>query len=336
MLQGKIIDSISNTADAISIDRSRCLRMRFNKSTCSRCTEQCRSNAIRISEGVDIKRDACSECMLCVSACPSGCFDIKAMDFYSLIARLKKVSNSVSVPVLGCNIRPDIKAHERTSCFGFLSEEHIIALSVFLEGALQINLTGCADCRNGFIVDDLKKRMESIAEKTSLDVFEKISLVEDRLELCYQDISLDRRGFFKAIKNLTFLQAANLLESSTTADNTRSYSTKRVAVRRNLLNRMLGNLPEHNYTEVIDAYYHSFRIDEGCNNCFACVGMCPAGALKIGTKEAGPELTFNSSMCSGCRLCEDFCINNAVLIERGFGGNPFEFDSVKNGLVCNT
>ncbi|BCB96202.1 hypothetical protein JZK55_11240 [Dissulfurispira thermophila] len=337
MLQGKIIDTISNTSDAIVIDQSRCLRMRFNRSDCSECIEHCRFNAVRIDEGVDIKRNICSECMLCVSVCPSGCFNVKAMDFYSIISRLKKLSNSVPAPVLGCNARADIKAHEKTACLGFLSEEHIIALSVFLEEKLQVNLTGCADCRNGFIADNLKKRMESIAEKTSLNIFEKISLVKDRSELCYQDILLDRRGFFKAIKNLTFLQAVNLLESSATADNTRSYSTKRVTVRRDLLNRVIGNLPEWNYTGVIDAYYYNLRIDEGCDNCFACVGMCPTGALKIGTKEAGPELTFNSSLCSGCGLCEGFCMNNAILIERGFRGhNPFEFSSVKNGLLCNT
>ncbi|MDA8213763.1 MAG: hypothetical protein M0Z64_00630 [Nitrospiraceae bacterium] len=337
MLQGKIIDTISNTADAIAIDQSRCLRMRFNKSTCSECIKHCRFNAIRIDEGVDIKRNICSECMLCVSVCPSGCFDVKAMDSYSMIARLKRLSNSVPVPVLGCNARADIKTHEKTACLGFLSEDHIIALSVFLEGRLQINLTGCADCRNGFIVDNLKKRMESIAEKTSLDVFEKINLVEDRLELCYQDISLDRRGFFKAIKNLTFLQAANLFENIIPDDNTRSYSAKKVTVRRDLLNRTLRLLPEWNYTQVLDAYYYNFRIDQGCNNCFACVGMCPTGGLKISAKEAGPELTFNSSLCSGCGLCEGFCMNNAILIERGFRGhNPFEFCSVKNGLLCNT
>lgn len=313
MLQGKIIDTISNTAEAISIDQSRCLRMRFNKNACSECINHCRSNAIIIDEGVTIKSNACSECMLCVSVCPLGCFDIKGMDFYSVIERLKKLSNSVPVSVLGCKEMASIKAHEKTNCLGFLSEEHILALSV-LERNLQINLTGCADCRNGFIVDNLKERMKSIGEKTSLDVFEKISLVEDGSELCYQDISLDRRGFFKAIKNLTFLQAANLFENITPDDNTKSYSAKKIPVRRDLLNRTLRLLPEWNYTQVLDAYYYNLRIDEGCNNCFACVGMCPTGALKVNAS----ELFFSSALCAGCGLCMEFCMMGSIHIEKSF------------------
>lgn len=316
MLQGKIIDTISNTAEAISIDQSRCLRMRFNKNACSECIKHCRSNAITIDEGVTIKSNACSECMLCVSVCPSGCFDIKGIDFYSVIERLKKLSNSVPVSVLGCKEMANIKAHEKTNCLGFLSEEHIIALSVFMERNLQINLTGCADCRNGFIVDNLKERIKSIAEKTSLDVFEKISLLEDGSELCYQDIPLDRRGFFKAFKNLTFLQAANLFENITTDDKTRSYSAKKIPLRRDLLNRTLRLLPEWNYTQVLDAYYYNLRIDEGCNKCFACVGMCPTGALKVNAS----EFFFSSALCAGCGLCMEFCMMGSIRIEQGFSG----------------
>lgn len=325
MLQGKIIDTISNTADAIAIDQSRCLRMRFNKNTCSRCIEECRSNAIRIDECVDITRDVCSECMQCVSACPSGCFDIKAMDFYSLIARLKKIGNSVPVTVLGCNKRPDLKAHERTFCFGFLSEEHIIALLVFLDGSLQINLAGCSDCRNGFIVSTIRKRIESVAEKTSLDVHGKINLAEDMSDLKYQDISYDRRGFFSAIKNLTFLQASGFFENDDEVMAPQSYSAKKIPIKRDLLNRVISYRKGNN-TALLENYYYTVYINEDCNNCFACVGMCPTGALKIETAGDNRGLSFNTSLCNGCGLCESFCMNNAILTERGFRGhNPFEF-----------
>ncbi len=324
MLQGKIIDTMTNTVDAIAIDQSRCLRMRFNKNSCSECIKHCRFNAVRINEGVDIKRDACSECMLCISVCPSGCFDAKATDFYSLIARLKKAGNSVPAPVLGCKARADLKAHERTLCFGFLSEDHIIALSVFLEGQLQINLTGCADCRNGFIVDILKKRIGSITKNTSLNVFEKICLVEDGSELHYQDISFDRRGFFKAIKNLTFFHVSEFFENDEVMA-PQSYSAKKIPIKRDLLNRVISYKKGDN-TALLENYYYTVDITEDCNNCFACIGMCPTGALKIEAAGDGRELSFNTSLCSGCGLCEGFCMNNAILIKRGFRGhNPFEF-----------
>jgi ferredoxin len=329
MLQNKIIDSISNTADAIVIDQSRCLRMRFNKNTCSKCIEHCRFDAVRIDEGIDISRNICSECMLCVSTCPSGCFNIKAMDFYSTIAQLKKTSNSVQFPVLGCNMRHDAQTHVNASCLGFLSEEHILALSVFMKGCLQLNLTECSDCRNGFIVDVLKERLDAAAAKSSIKVYEKIMLIEAKTDLHYQDISYDRRGFFRALKNFTIQKTAGLFDDTSENEDVSAYSDKKLPLKNDMLNRMLPAVTDEIYRDLIRNYYYNVTVNESCNNCFACVGMCPTGALKIGTKESGPELTFNSSLCSGCGLCEGFCMNNAICVEQGFSGHsPFEFYNI--------
>ncbi len=311
--------------------------MRFNKSACSVCLDHCRFNALRIGQGVDIRRSACSECMLCVSTCPSGCFDIKAMDFHSLIARLRKIGHSVPAPVLGCNARPDIKAHERTFCFGYLSEEHILALSVFLENGLQINLAGCADCSNGFIVDILKKRIGIVAKKSHPPATEKIILVEDVASLNYQDISCDRRSFFRTMKNFTFSQAARALESTAADDIAQAYSAKKIPSRRELLNRMLGTLSDGKRDDFLHAYYYTLAVEDSCNNCFACVGMCPTGALKIGRHDSEASLTFNPSLCSGCGLCEAFCRNGSASVRPGFsGGSPFDFRKVRRGIVFET
>lgn len=312
MLQEIVIDSISNKASSISIDWSRCLRMRFNRSNCNKCIEQCRSDAIIMAEGIDIKRERCSECMLCVSECPSGCFNIKNMNFYSLVARLKKIENSVSVPVLGCKIRPD-KAHEKTFCFGFLSEEHILTLFAYLNKGIQINLVGCSDCKNGFIIDALKKRIEAIAEKTSIDVADKINLVEHLSDLKYQDISYDRREFFMALRNRTVLQAAELFENNTPDYVTSGYSEKKLPFRRELLNEVFKSFPDE-YRNSLASYYYSAYFNENCNNCFACVGMCPTGALKIKTEKTVQRLSFDKLLCSGCGLCKEFCFNEAIMI----------------------
>lgn len=331
MLREAVIDSISNKASSIFIDWSRCLRMRFNKSNCIKCLELCKSRAIIMAEGIDIRRENCSECMLCVSECPSGCFGIKNADFYFLIARLKKVGSSALVPVLGCKERPDLKAHVRTFCFGFLSEEHILALFVYLNEGLQINLAGCSDCRNGFIVDILKKRIETIAEKASIDIADKITLVEKLSDLRYQDISYDRREFFRVLRNRTFLQAAELLENNSPDYITSGYSEKRLPFRRELLNKVFKSFSDENRNSLLASYYYSAYFNENCNNCFACVGMCPTGALKISTRESDPKLTFNSSLCSGCGLCEGFCMNNAILIKRGFRGAALQpLESLEN------
>lgn len=336
MVKGKIIDKALSTAKSIGTDRSRCLRMRFNRNLCSGCTNMCHSGAITIDEDVHILADNCSECMLCVSACPSDCFDISRLDFYSVIGKLRKVQSSVASPVLGCMTNAKTPSHEKTFCFGFLSEEHIIALAVFMNNQFQIDLSGCESCRNSFIVAAFEKRIADVEVKTSLIISDKIKIVKNKAALKFDEVSYDRRGFFKALKDVTVMQAAGLFCDEDTGEELRSYSVKKLPFKRELLNRSLKVLPEESRHGLLKNYYYAVNAAETCNNCFACIGMCPTGALKIEDKGDDRELFFSASLCNGCGLCRDFCFNSALRIEKGFsGGSPFEFISVKKEVLCD-
>jgi len=336
MLKEKIADRFLSSVKSIGTDRSRCLRMRFNRNSCSACTSICRSEAIAIDEDVHILTDNCTECMLCVSACPSDCFEIQGLNFYSLIGRLRKILASVSSPVLGCASSVNTACHVKTSCLGFLSEEHLMSFAAFLEDTLQIDLTGCADCRNGFIVDVLIKRIKSIETKTSLMISHRLKLVKKKEDLIFQEIGYDRRGFFKAIKNMTFLHAAGLFDNDDSGEEPQSYSSKKLPLKRDLLNRTIKVLPEEEYKTLLKRYYYLVTVTEDCNNCFACIGMCPTGALKIESNEDRRDLFFSSALCNGCGLCEGFCINKAVRIEKGFlGENPFTLSNTKRDVLCS-
>ncbi|MBI5076735.1 MAG: ferredoxin family protein [Nitrospirae bacterium] len=258
------------------------------------------------------------------------------LDFYSLIGRLKKISASVSFPVLGCTSSANTACHVKTSCLGFLSEEHLLFFSVFLEDSLQIDLTGCSDCRNGFIVDVLINRIKSIEAKTSLMISERIKLVKKKEDLIFQEIGYDRRGFFTAIKNMTFLHAAGLFDSDDSGEDLQSYSSKKLPLKRDLLNRALKALPKEESQTLLKRYFYLVTVTADCNNCFACIGMCPTGALKIENSEDRRALYFSSSLCNGCGLCEDFCIHKALSIEKGFlGENPFALSNTKKDLLCS-
>lgn len=335
MLKEKIADRFLGSAKSIGTDRSRCLRMRYNRNSCSECISICRSGAITIDEDVHIISENCSECMLCVSACPSDCFEIEGLDFYSLIGRLRKILSTVSSPVLGCAARENNACHIKTACLGLLSEEHLIAFSVFIDNTLQIDLTGCADCRNGFIVDVLKKRIKSIETKTSIMISNRIKFVDKKADLKFQEMAYDRRGFFKAIKNMTFKHTARLFDNDDSGEELQSYSTKKLPLKRDLLNRIIKVLPEEEYKTLLKRYFYLVTVTEDCNNCFACIGMCPTGALKIEGDEDRRDLFFSSSLCNGCGLCENFCIKKSVRIEKGFSGeNPFRFSNAKRELLC--
>jgi len=268
--------------------------------------------------------------MMCVSSCPSDCFEIKGLDFYSLIGKLRKIQSSVGSPVLGCRANVKTLSHEKTFCFGFLSEEHIIALSVFMSSHLQIDLSGCADCRNRFIIAALEKRIHDVEAKISIGAVDKVRLIKNKKALDFQDVSYDRRGFFKVFKNLTLIKAAGLFGDEDHGEETQAYSAKKVPFKRDLLNRALKVLPEETQRALLKNYYYTVDATDTCNNCFACIGMCPTGALKIENSGDERDLFFSAALCNGCRLCESFCMSSAVAIENGFSGdNPFVFTRAK-------
>lgn len=264
--------------------------------------------------------------MLCVSSCDSDCFDIKGLDFYSLIGKLRKIESSVGPPVLGCRNHPKTHSHETTFCFGFLSEEHIIALSALMNHPLQIDVSRCVNCRNGFIIAALERRISDVDAKTSIGVVDKVRLIKNKSDLDFEEVSYDRRGFFKALKELTRTQAAGLLGDEDHAEVRHAYSTKTVPVKRELLNRALRVLPEETRKALLMNYYYTVVVADSCNDCFACIGMCPTGALRIEGQGDDRDLVFSTSLCSGCGLCESFCMSGSVALVNGFlGNNPFEF-----------
>jgi ferredoxin len=268
--------------------------------------------------------------MLCVSECPSGCFSVADEDFSVLLSKLRKTQNSVSHPVLGCKQARDTEAHEKTCCLGFLSEEHLIAFTGYLDKPLSLNLTACAGCRNSFIVETLKERIQSARTKTGLDVGKKVLLAEQKADLVFEDVSLNRRGFFQALGTMTFMQVAGLLDKND-AEIPVSYTAKRLPLKRGILNNIIHKFSDGDaVTHILKNYAFTVMAGPSCNHCFACIGMCPTGALKIKKDAEGAGLLFNSSLCNGCALCRDFCPAGAVSVSTGFsGGNFFKHE------ICN-
>ena len=296
----------------------------------------CPAGALSIEGGLALNEETCTECLLCVAECPSGGLEIPSLNFYSLISK----SGKTPLPVMGCNARGNSNKHVNinTSCMGFLSEEHLIALLIFLKAPLQLDLTGCKDCKNGFIVDVLKTRLESVLSNFTPHTLDKIILVEDISALKYEDVPYDRRGFFGALKKLAMEGAVNFVDSTSTQKNTQMFSKKTLPFKRNLLNKA-RSFDNTISKQIIENYYYDLIIDDNCDLCFACRGMCPTGAIKEfygsdddSEESTPPKLLFNSYRCNGCGLCSDFCMQSSISIKKGFlEGNPFEEKCIRKG-----
>ncbi len=307
----------------ITVDRSRCLRMRFNRNTCPVCTSNCPAAAIAIHDDIAIDAHKCTLCMVCVSECPADCFDISGVDFYGILARLRKIQASVPYPVLGCKTSSAADAHEKTVCLGALSEEHLIALNTFMDKPVHLNLTTCAHCGNSFIIDTLKERLAGIRDTIGIAVAEKTVLIENKADLRFVPVSCDRRGFFSTIRNMTVHGAAGFFEDSE-GEGRQAYSEKRLPLKRTLLNRTIrAGADRAVAAALLREYAYTIAADDSCDKCCSCIGLCPTGALKRGRHNSETDLLFNPSLCIGCGLCRDFCPTNSLSLRQGYTGEKY-------------
>lgn len=306
-------NGLASPAEIPQVDQSRCLRMRLSGFSCTECIDICSPEAIQINDkGIGVKRDSCSGCMLCTSSCPSNSFVIDSQNFYKTIDILK----NARAPVLGCSLREGVQAHAKIPCLGVVSEEHLVALMSLIDDEVQINLTNCGGCANRAVVAVLKDRLSKARRKIPTHISEKIKLIEDEADLHFKQISYTRRGFFGAVKSHT-AQAVIMLLKNDDQNAAQAYSDKSLPFRRKLLNSTIVSVAEEEKKAIATNYYYSAHFDERCNRCDSCVAMCPTAALRVDGNGSEDRLVFDTFRCSGCGLCESFCIENAVRIKRG-------------------
>jgi Pyruvate/2-oxoacid:ferredoxin oxidoreductase delta subunit len=238
-------------------------------------------------------------------------------------------------PVFGCRSAPG-SAHAAASCLGILSEVHLIAISIAMTGSVQLNMTYCSGCRNAFVVDTLEKRIMDIRNNTGIDVSERVVLVKDGAGLQFEAEAYDRRGFFRAMKNMTFLGASGLM-NETKDKPAPSYSKKMLPLKRDILNRTLRAASGKGISErLIMKYGFTLKTASSCDSCFSCIGICPTGALKSSRNDSGDRLMYNSSACIGCGLCRDFCPQHSIEILKGHKKESYFEYEVCNESLCRT
>ena len=303
--------SAIGSRDDLSVDLSRCLKMRFNASRCRRCVDICPHQAVTLDDGLAINPDQCSGCLLCTTVCPVGALESSRSDFFICLAQLSKVPE----PVLGC-IRTKKSANATLACLGGLADEHLLMLSHTLTGSLTLNLTSCPDCPNHSMTVHLRKRLDSLAEDRPFGRKCRLVLADSAEKLNYSQEVVDRRSFFKSVGHYLFKGADTILFPQTEQVQQRSeYGEKRLPLRRELLNRIRATISPEGAGRIRKDFEFFVSFADNCTSCQGCVAICPTGALQTKSSETPPG--FDHLLCTGCGLCSEFCLDGAVQIYSG-------------------
>ncbi len=308
-----------DSAKVLFMDR-RCLRSRLNSSGCRACLGECQTGALKL-EGrtVVFNQEKCTGCMLCVSACPSDAFD-GGLD----LKRLLEVLNSSSQVVLTCRKDAHFQQQLLIPCIGSLSESLLAAMNSVSTGSFFVDLSHCSECINKRCLSSFNLKVGELTDK--LKVSKHIPLqynFEKNGDLPVAEDVTRRSYLGMAKKSLLDLGRESMGAGKTDPSDSSKRAEKGPAVDSVALQHAWRNSSSKEDKDVLLSFLYTVNvITEQCSFCPGCQGMCPTGALKRITVIGKKLLRFNSLACNGCRLCQEFCKNKAITVDKGFSGDP--------------
>ena len=303
---------------SISVRTPCCMRLRYSKNDCRRCFEVCPENAISFHPG-PVVNSACSECGLCVTACPTGVFRDERQTEQGLLRQAVKLppippGRKRCLSIRCQKVTPDKKDSLSASCLGQISGCSIAALALLGFDEVTLARGKCTACRLKhaetliFESIDLARMLLKATGRAAFTV----RLEEDEGA---KGPSFSRRNLFSPL-SLAIRNAQQAASTQGEAQDSFNLSGRK------FLHHLLGKTPLAGLPRI---QYHprlpwaKVSVDETrCSWCGICTAVCPADAM-IGKEEAGFKvLRFDAALCSNCRLCGDACPENAVRFEDEF------------------
>ena len=298
------------------IDVSRCIRRRWNRSSCDACAGSCEWQAVELHRGhARIDEARCTGCMNCVGSCKSGAIEDQTFLFDRSLRELA----GHQWPVISCRRTPLVDAHTRISCLGLLSGELLLAFGLKLGKGLQLNAINCEGCPNGSIVRRLHSDIAEFKRLFRSPKLFDVSVIVDGLDLQYERKQIDRRAFFGQIGETIKSIPQTVVETLGGSDSS-EYGRKAIPQVRSALNASYEKMDRANADELRKGRYYDVNVSSECDGCEICVGMCPTGALIRGGSSAPKELHFDTFRCSGCGLCAEVCPKAAITLRCGEPG----------------
>lgn len=275
----------------------RCTHYRSPSASCDACVVGCPGQALQFGAGqVQLDSAACDDCGLCVATCPEG----------ALAAQLSHPLHDLSDTraFLACEPAAEACGEGILPCLHAMLDQHVVALARAGVHTLVTAHSDCASCprrtRDSARLEARLAEFNAACRQRGLAgiSIERIEIAEWKQRTVDLRVASGRRGF---LANLFTRPAAALMSSGGNAASARD--AKAMGIWLATLGReALPALP------VVDF--------QRCTLCGACVALCNHRALIIQDRGDSARFAIAAEQCTGCRLCEDICLDNAIRIEK--------------------
>ncbi len=302
----------------VTLEATRCVRVKDKLSTCELCVRACPVNAIRLNAPVALDEKVCVACGLCVRVCPVGAFsgDDGTTDLLNCVARL-----NAQVVELVCPRHPqaDKGANENATvirantCLASLGSSAYLRL-LSQVSSVAIRLDACAECPIGRVQPDIANALDPVSQvfpERAIAITEKPG-TNAKTRTVYEAKAppVSRRDFLRVLTGESVRTAVRAFAND--SDETPAGSVlPRERVRLVNTLRQLAPADQNLPASFIGAMRLS--VDDKCNACGVCPRACPTGALHFSTQDNTTyALTCLVAKCTDCGACLDVCEPQAL------------------------
>lgn len=303
----------------IAYEASICAHARSGKVGCTNCLDACPIGAIQpAGDGVAIDPAICGGCGNCASVCPTGAASYVLPYRGDLVARLSILLNSYRK---AGGERPVILAHDEKhgaeiisamARFGRGLPANVIPLSLNSVLMLGHDATAAALALGAERVWVLAppqhpEELASLEQQAALTnaVLAALGYGEERVQVIVERDPDAVENALLAAQSLSAMSARSLVA---------------VGSKRELARSVFALLHEDSpqKPDTIDlpagAPYGRINVNvDGCTLCLACVGACPANALRDNPDK--PQLSFVEAACVQCGVCVATCPEKVISLE---------------------
>ena len=307
----------------LSINKNLCSWIRHHKSSCHRCLEACPQKSIRLDKEIIVDDEQCDGCGICLAICPTGVFQPTKEGDREIISWIKGHLEQKTDKILRIQCKKgdqNKKGLLYVSCLGRLTEN--ILLGAFAYGAEEIALRkgNCPECpwhTGEHIFRTTLNLTHFLAQLVGIDptrIREVESFPEDNSVSFHTEVSLSRRGLFRAFKGKALEKASELLPERTTkipGNQWAHYDNPR----RRLLLEILQRFPRlYPVTVKVseDLPFADLEISNDCLGCNVCETLCPPGAIERKINDGRVIISFDPRLCTNCYVCQGVCWVKAI------------------------
>lgn len=285
-----------------------CLNRRQRRYPCTACAEICPHGVFPLQSGGNLQWDRCTDCSLCVSACPARALAPSAQTNRQYTQTLQEAA-----PVrLSCR-KEEQRGELHVGCLSSVPWELLAVLA--LRGELILCMRGCEDCSRQEQRRLLGENLQSLRDFLGEEGFARqVRLIRSGEEIPQvqkappSEKAVTRRELFSGIRKTLTRQAAEKV--SKRLPFLAEDASDGMWIRRLLAEsvRTATATPSEGEQGVRPFALSLPRFNTSCFGCGICEKICPHKAISIRREERGTRLVYMEPWkCSACTLCVKLC-----------------------------